>query len=158
MQKVSKKITIMGLLANCSTDDARLLLKKYGYPNAKNKAELELQLAKLYKDASDKKQIEKEFAEIHPHKNFLQRYLAPQKPIETTEITAEKIIENPSVIGNEIVSNCNGDSACECCNSAFDGNTNQKNSFLSNNDKLIVFGMFGIVSILALVIVSQKNK
>ena len=159
MQKGNKKITIMGLLANCSTDDARLLLKKYGYPDAKNRAELELSLANLYKSADDKKQVEKDFADIHPHKNFLKRYLTLEAPKQTTEITAEKIIESDvTPTSNEIVSNCNGDGTCTCCQSSFDGSEKQKTSKISENEKLIIFGMFGIVSILALVIVSQKNK
>ena len=159
MQKGNKKITIMGLLANCSTDDARLLLKKYGYPDAKNRAELELSLANLYKSADDKKQVEKDFADIHPHKNFLKRYLTLETPKQTTEITAEKIIESDvTPTSNEIVSNCNGDETCTCCQFSFEGSETQKSSKISDNEKLIIFGMFGIVSILALVIVSQKNK
>lgn len=158
MQKGNKKITIMGLLANSSTDDARLLLKKYGYPNARNKAELELLLAKMYKDADDKKQVEKDFAEIHPHKNFLKRYLTTETPKESVEIVAEKIVETPLTTIEESTSNCNGDTTCSCCKSSFDGDQKSSSLKFSENDKLIILGMFGIVSILALVIVSQKNK
>lgn len=158
MQKGNKKITIMGLLANCSTDDARLLLKKYGYPNAKNRAELELQLAKLYKEADDKKQVEKDFAEIHPHKNFIKRYLTTETPKESVEVVAEKIVEMPLTSSKESTSNCNGDTTCSCCQSSFDGSEKSNSLKFSENDKLIILGMFGIVSILALVIVSQKNK
>ena len=158
MQKRNQKITIMGLLANSSTDDARLLLKKYGYPNARNRAELELSLAKIYKDADDKRQVEKDFAEIHPHKNFLKKYLTIETPKENVEIVAEKIVETPLTTIEESTSNCNGDTTCSCCKSSFDGTQKSNSLKLSENDKLIIFGMFGIVSILALVIVSQKNK
>lgn len=156
MQKGNKKITIMGLLANCSTDDARKLLKKYGYPNARNKSELELQLANLYKDADDKKQVEEDFANIHPHKNFLKRYLI--EPKESIEVVAEKIVETPLTTIEEPTSNCNGDNSCSCCKSSFDGSEKSNSAKNTENDKLIVMGMFGIVSILALVIISQKNK
>jgi hypothetical protein len=158
MQKGNKKITIMGLLANGSTDDARLLLKKYGYPNARNKEELELTLAKIYKDADDKRKVEKDFAEIHPHKNFLKKYLTIEAPKPSMEIVAEKIVETPLTTIEESTSNCNGDTACSCCKSSFDGNQKSSSLKFSENDKLIILGMFGIVSILALVIVSQKNK
>jgi hypothetical protein len=158
MQKGTKNITIMGLLANCSTDDARQLLKKYNYPNARNKSELEVQLAKLYKEADDKKQVEKDFAEIHPHKNFLKRYLTNDIPKPSIEVVAEKIVETPLTTSEEITSNCNGDTTCSCCKSSFDGSEKTNSHKLSENDKLIILGMFGIVSILALVIVSQKNK
>lgn len=156
MQKGNKKITIMGLLANSSTDDARLLLKKYGYPNARNKAELELLLAKMYKDADDKKQVEKDFAEIHPHKNFLKRYLTTETPKESVEIVAEKIVETPLTTIEESTSNCNGDTTCSCCKSSFDGDQKSSSLKFSENDKLIILGMFGIVSILALVMINKK--
>lgn len=148
----------MGLLANCSTDDARLLLKKYGYPNARNRAELELGLAKIYKDADDKKQIEKDFAEIHPHKNFLKRYFITETPKDSVEVVAEKIVETPLTSIEEGASSYNGETTCSCCKSSFDGNQKSSSLKFSENDKLIILGMFGIVSILALVIVSQKNK
>ena len=161
-----KKITIMGLLADCSTDEARVLLKKYGMPPAKNKAELELALAKLYKNCDDKKQLERDFAEIHPHKEFLKKYIFP-KPPEKSEVVVEDKKEEtttpsiPPVQMPEFVSNCNGNPNCTCCNSNFNGadgskNTNETTS--NDKDKLIVYGMFGIVSILALVLISQQIK
>jgi hypothetical protein len=161
----SKKITIMGLLAECSTDQARNLLKKYGMPPAKNKAELELALANLYKTADDKKQLEKDFAEIHPHKNFMKKYLAPNMPqkkeikVEEIKVVETKAEPTKEIIATEIKSNANGNCSCGCSN--FSGADQLKKSENSNNndkDKLIVYGMFGIVSILALVLISQQIK
>jgi hypothetical protein len=161
-----KKITIMGLLADCSTDEARLLLKKYGMPPAKNKAELELLLAKLYKTCDDKKQLEKDFADIHPHKDFLKKYIAPS-PVVKSEPIAEEIIPQVSnqaatpVQMPEFVSNCNGNTNCGCSDSNFNGSNSSKNTDITGSndkDKLIVYGMFGIVSILALVLISQQIK
>lgn len=148
----------MGLLANCSTDEARMLLKKYNYPNAKNRQELELLLAKMYKEAEDKKQIEKDFAEIHPHKNFLKRYLIEEKP-KKTEIVAEQIVESqPTKTEDYSTSNCNGNCTCTSCKSNVSGNIPEQTPIFNNNERLMIFGMFGIISILALVIVNQKNK
>jgi hypothetical protein len=165
--QTTKKITIMGLLADCSTDEARALLKKYGMPPAKNKAELELALAKLYKTCDDKKSLEKDFAEIHPHKDFLKKYIVPKPPVQSEvvveEIKSETTTPNiPPEKMPELVSNCNGNPNCNCCNnsnySGADGLKNTDTATSTDKDKLIVYGMFGIVSILALVLISQQIK
>jgi hypothetical protein len=161
MQKGTKKITIMGLLANCSTDEARALLKKYGYPDAKNRSDLEVQLAKLYKDADDKRQVEKDFAKIHPHKDFIGRYIfETPKEIKTVIETVEQISTEPTPQSlPEVKSAMDEDKSCGCGCSNMDGNPNQNTNSNSRteNDKIIIYGMFGIVSILALVLIT-KNK
>lgn len=157
----------MGLLAECSTNEARQLLSKYGMPPAKNKAELELALANLYKNCDDKKQLEKDFANIHPHKEFMKKYLSPTAPkkelvVEELKIEETKITpEIPKPIMPEPVSNCNGNEKCNCACSDFsgiDGNPSKQTEKTIDKDKLIIFGMFGIVSILALVLISQQKK
>jgi hypothetical protein len=158
----NRKITIMGLLAECSTDDAKQLLKKYGLPDAKNKEDLELKLATLYKKCVDKKQLEKDFAEIHPHKEFMKKYLLSiplAKEVVVEDLTPPTSLTVESVATPEIVSNCDG-KTCTCNSSNFSGidgsQTNTTNN-LNDKDKLIIFGMFGFFSILALVLISQKK-
>jgi hypothetical protein len=161
MQKGTRKITIMGLLANCSTDEARALLKKYGYPDAKNRSDLEVQLAKLYKEADDKRQVEKDFAQIHPHKEFISRYIfKTPKESKTTVETVEELTTAPipqSVPETKLGMDESKSCACGCSN--LDGTTNQtaNTPVRTENDKLIIYSMFGIVSILALVMIN-KNK
>lgn len=160
-----KKITIMGLLAECSTNEARALLNKYGMPPANNKAELELALAKLYKTCDDKKQLEKDFADIHPHKDFLKKYF-PRPPIKSEVVVGEKKEEttNQTITPAqmpELISNTFGNPNCTCNGSNFsncDGSKNTDNLTSNDKDKIIVYGMFGIVSILALVLISQQIK
>lgn len=160
-----KKITIMGLLADCSTDEARKLLKKYGVAPAKNKAELELRLAELYKNCDDKRQLEKDFAQIHPHKEFLTKYLLPKTPTPK-EIVVEDLspaiptpLPDETKVVPELMSNCSG-TKCTCNEkySGADGTNSTQSSNSADKDKLIVYGMFGIVSILALVLISQQLK
>jgi hypothetical protein len=103
------------------------------------------------------RQVEKDFAEIHPHKNFLKKYLTIEAPKPSMEIVAEKIVETPLTTIEESTSNCNGDTTCSCCKSSFDGTQKSSSLKFSENDKLIILGMFGIVSILALVLIT-KNK
>jgi hypothetical protein len=161
MQKGTKKITIMGLLANCSTDEARALLKNYGYPDAKNKTDLEVQLAKLYKDTDDKRQLEKDFAEIHPHKNFIGKYIFETPKTEKTVVeTVEEISTAPiPAIMPEYKSGVDESKSCSCGCSNMDGNANvgSTSGGKTENDKIIIYSMFGIVSILALVLIN-KNK
>ena len=161
-RETNRKITIMGLLAECSTDDARKLLKKYGLPEARNTQELEFQLAKLYKTCDDKKQLERDFAEIHPHKEFLKKYLLPPPP-KKEDIVIEDLTPEPIVINEiktpELETNFNG-ASYPYNNQVFsglDGSQNNSNSLSNDKDKLIIFGMFGFVSILALVLISRNN-
>jgi hypothetical protein len=159
MQKGTKKITIMGLLANCSTDEARALLKKYGYPDAKNRADLEVQLAKLYKESDDKRQVEKDFAQIHPHKEFISRYIFATPKETTTVETVEEISTLPipqSVPETKIGMDESKSCSCGCSNFEGTSNATGNPTVRTENDKLIIYSMFGIVSILALVMINKK--
>lgn len=78
----------MTLLANEATKESRELLKKYKRPDAKGYADLELKLAELYSATPDKFGLEKQMAEIHPHKNWLVKRLELDKP---KEIKVEKV-------------------------------------------------------------------
>jgi hypothetical protein len=91
-QPKKKEITLMTVLAYESTSDAQKLLKKYGREPAKGYADLEIKLANLYFDTPDKVQLEKELAEIHPHKIWL---LDNTQPIVKQEVVVtEKPNEN----------------------------------------------------------------
>lgn len=161
--EANRKITIMGLLAECSTNDAKKLIKKYGLPAPRNTQELEFQLAKLYKTCDDKKQLERDFAEIHPHKEFLKKYLLPKPPVPT-ELEVKTLVPDPIVVKEkeqtpETVSNMNGYPYPHNISSfnGLDGNQTIANNSTNDKDRLIIFGMFGFVSILALVLISRNN-
>jgi hypothetical protein len=87
-KNTKQEITLMTLLANESASESRKLLKKYNKPDAKNCADLEVKLAQLYFDAPDKLAIEKELAEIHPHKEWILKRTKVEeveKPVEVVE-------------------------------------------------------------------------
>lgn len=94
----------MTLLASEATKEAKDLLKKYNRPNATSYADLELKLAELYTSSNDKFGLEKEMAEIHPHKNWLLKRLELDKPKEVKvekmefETTKETKPQTPSVV------------------------------------------------------------
>lgn len=83
-------ITLMTLLANEATDGSRKLLKKYGEPDAKNYKDLEIKLAELYFKTQDKVQLEKELADIHPHKKWILKNTEPEVKITETVIEEKK--------------------------------------------------------------------
>lgn len=101
----------MTLLANESTSDSRKLLKKYGKEDAKDHNDLEKKLEQLYYSADDKLQVEKEMAEIHPHKKWLFRTLKPVVEMK------EEIKEKTS----------GADGVCSCCSKK--SNVNENSSF-----------------------------
>ena len=70
-----QEITLMTILANEADKESRHILKKYNKPNAQNHADLEVKLAELYFEQDDKLAIEKDLANIHPHKNWIVKTL-----------------------------------------------------------------------------------
>ncbi len=91
-------IPLLELLAINATGPSRLLLKKHGKEDAKGYEDLRDKLADLYQSEKDKIAIEKEFAEIHPHKEFILKYLAPKVTVNVPEPTAS----------------CEGNPNCNC--------------------------------------------
>ena len=87
-KKQKPTIPLLELLAINATGPARLLLKKHGKQDADGYEDLQYKLAELYDSEKDKLAIEKEFAEIHPHKEFILKYLTPQTTITIPEPTS----------------------------------------------------------------------
>lgn len=147
---MKQRVTLLGVIANGSTADARKLLKKYNEPDAKNHQDLEYKLTKLYANAPDKIQIEKEIASIHPHKDFILKYNSESKivdPEQGIEKTRKMIVEPlEATVNNDFSKSC----ACGCGNSNFDSNTNQPNTTMGMNSGIMVLGILGIISIFAL--------
>jgi hypothetical protein len=165
--KKKSRVTLLGTIANGSTGNARRLLQKYDYPDANGYDDLELKLTQLYHSTEDKKAIEKDLAEIHPHKDFILKYCPPNQPTETTSenLQIEKISnqQNSCGCGNPYCPSNYGGScsaietqsnACGC--SGVDG-TQSNNNNSGNTDKSLIIsasmiGLFtlGIISIFAL--------
>ena len=56
------------------------MLKKYTGEDAFSENDLEDKLAKLYSTSNTKLDLEKEFAVIHPHKEFILKYCMEKQP------------------------------------------------------------------------------
>jgi len=164
------RVTLLGVISNGSTADARRLLKKYDYPDASDYDDLEYKLTTLYRSIDDKRALEKDLAEIHPHKDFILKYCpAPEKTemvaekMEVANMSPEKQMSNCSCGNPYCASNYGGgcsaietkSNACGC--SGADGSSNTPDNI--NNDKSLIIsasmiGLFtiGIISIFALTI------
>jgi len=90
-RKKSEYSTLLSVLANASTDKAKGLLKKHTGLNATDVKDLEIKLAKLYASSPAKIDLEKEFAEIHPHKEFILKYNNPKVKVEPLQSNPEPI-------------------------------------------------------------------
>jgi len=159
---LKKDITLMGVIANASTADARRLLKKYNESDAVNHEDLEFKLSKLYKNADDKKILEKELAEIHPHKDFILKNLStPEKPKESdpTELIVEQETIKPCTCELESrVSSMDGNNSCACGCSGIDGSqANFQPGIHKNDNTVAILGVLGIITIFAMIIINKKN-
>ena len=86
---------LMSVLSNGSTDKALKLLKDKTGETAQNEKDLEYKLSKMYINSTDKVEIEKQLATIHPHKDFILKYLAPkiETPTESPKVEEVKHIQ-----------------------------------------------------------------
>lgn len=178
MQPKAKKKNIGGLLGLLSVDatqDVNNILAKHGIAKSNNPSDLVQKLADLYRNAPDKRILEKELVEIHPHKDFILKY-SEQLPA-TSKVVSENIkfgdeqevkqmlkqyISTAPPI-NEF-SNCEGNPNCNChkkmsnacggCSSfsGFDSSNGvalQGGSPQNNNKDLIIGGLI-LVTVLGL--------
>lgn len=161
--------TLLSVLANGSTEKASSVLKKYSGETAKDTKDLEIKLAKMYAVSPSKLDIEKEFAEIHPHKDFILKYVKvevkpKQEPIQNN---IEDLPKDTQKVILEDTASFSGVSQCGCgcgLKSNFDGDlARQQNQLQQPNqpivDKNSVFGFVSIVAILGLVLYfSNQNR
>jgi GTP cyclohydrolase FolE2 len=167
---LKKDITLLCLLANEATGNTRRLLADLGEPESVNHADLELKLAETYKKQGDKATFEKRLAEIHPHKEFILKYLgqATENPTPEdvkTQLKKEIKDEQEETAVSENFHNACGCSSCKSnsevqsnacgCSSNFSGSASNANLTTSDRDAARQnLMMLGIVSVVALSIVA----
>lgn len=83
--------TLLSVLANGSTAEARKLLKRHTGEDAMNVKDLEVKLAKLYAQSTNKFDLEKEFVQIHPHKEFIVKYTQPKVELSAKSDLQEEL-------------------------------------------------------------------
>lgn len=166
METRRKKIDgLLSLLSVEATKDSRDLLKKHGKPDAKNYKDLESKLAELFQSCEDKKAFEKELCEIHPHKQFILRYVEKPTPKETkieapnglaiTQDNIKEILREYISSNSENFSNCAGNPNCNCGSSSFTGGPGGQAPTPINNTVMLM-GVLGVVAIVGLLVYSKK--
>ena len=162
----------MTLLANEATADARKLLKKYNKADAKDCADLEIKLAQLYFDTPDKIEIEKDLAEIHPHKNWILKRTKVEEDKPEVVVDIQKTSSADGECNNP---NCPVHGKCIGVSNADGVPTNpyyqtpeQKEGIIKQNEAITnqqpylmyvpVLGMVTIAAVVIYALSSVKNK
>lgn len=166
--------TLLSVLANGSELESRDLLKKYSGQDAQNTQDLEVKLARVYALSTDKREIEKHFALIHPHKEFILKYIKPQEELQPLKaddsITPETELVEAKKVTHTVLhdgySNANGldcdksSNACGC-SSSFNGYSNMSGdsqTLTTNNHGIMVVGIVSIVALVGMVLYLHKSK
>ncbi len=174
----NKKIqytSLISVLANGSTADARALLVKNTGQDAKNRKDLANKLALMYMKSHDKIDVEKAFAQMHPHKDFLMKYLTPKEgeKLKVTELTPAPdpltpAPANTSTPVNTVMvdankSNFSGSNDCPCrCPYCMGQYSNASGGSMpaqaqSNSTAIIVVGIVGLVALAGMVMYLKKD-
>lgn len=171
--------TLLSVLANGSTDKARDLLKRHSGQDATNSQDLQVKLARVYALSPSKIEIEKEFAQIHPHKDFILKYLSPKAEVSTPVVdkvvVKEEVVEqghapcgNPRCTKCNEFFNCGGNSSCSCgktsnaCGSCsqFSGADGGQSLAVQpqNQNAVVIVGLVSIVALFGMVLYLKSNK
>lgn len=165
LRQRKQEITLMTLLANESAKDSAGILAKYKIPKAKDHRDLEVKLAKLYfHPKTDKLQIEKELAEIHPHKKWIVKALK-LKSTEDVDKLEQDLLESAKKSKEEIEklkAKCEEEHVSKSQTSNFSGNENTQESGSEKKltNSMEVIGLVGVVGLLGitLILVSKNLK
>lgn len=154
-KKKKPDITLLTLLAYEATGDSQKLLQKHGMSKAQSYRDLENKLAELYFNSTDQKlELEKEMAEIHPHKKWFIRVLGDQIKKEEPKKEEIKVVELGTT---EKKSGCD----CSTCTASKELTASAEGETASqlqiNNSNLtLALTVVGIVGIVALAL-NKKN-
>lgn len=171
-RKKKNYIPIQTLIAFNNTDEALRLLERNGY-KANSLNDIQIQLTELYKNSPDKMEIERQFVEIHPHKNLILKHLAPKESkedktiVEVSKPTEEQVNkEIRNTVVHDGYSSCEGNPNCSCnkksnfssaCGcSGFDGTGKQSTQPAKVDNSFNSIVVLGIVAIFGMLI--YKNK
>lgn len=140
------------------------MLKSTG-EDARNRAELVQRLAKMYATSTNKIDLERQFAEIHPHKDFILKYCSPKQMAKAPEppkmeddacpTTAPPIITQHTSNADGTC-NCN----CYCCKERkekFSGVDGESPRPTKPENSVLIAGMVTMVCIVALIVFNKKD-
>jgi hypothetical protein len=158
--------TLLSVLSSGSTPEARVLLKKYTGEDAFSENDLEDKLARLYSTSNTKLDLEKEFAVIHPHKEFILKYcMEKQAPIDVNKLNTgnTEIVKQVEIITpptKEQIENPTEGKACTCgCQKYANADGDSSGSGISSGTlTLAVLGLVSIVAIAGTIMYLKSNR
>jgi hypothetical protein len=156
--------TLLSVLANGSELESRALLKKHSGQDAQDTKDLEVKLARVYALSPIKIEIEKEFAEIHPHKDFILKYFKPEPIIIEKDITkVTNLAEEPvTIVPKQVYSKAEGENQCNChkCMGGYSNASGSEQPIVmpKDNNSIMVVGIVSIVAIFGMVLYLKNNK
>ena len=153
--------TLLSVLAQGSTDGARSILKKYSGQDAKDLTDLEIKLANMYSNSPKKIDIEKDFADIHPHKDFILKYLSPKEVDKQVPMNNEAENKIVAMATDSKTSSCEGNCNCGCHKSNINGDYSNvggetQNSQTSRN-QVYMLGFVSIVAIFGMALIYKQK-
>lgn len=173
MSRISKRQreykTLLSVLAHGSTGKARALLIENTGEDADNAIDLERKLAKMYFGSTSKIDIERAFALMHPHKDFILKYVEPKQiaPMQTKlpegsiPLNAENLIPFKQVE----LSNPKEATSCGCgCGGSYSNASGggSSNSGANNlNQSVVIIGLVSVVamvSVIGVILYLKSNK
>lgn len=153
--------TLLAVLANGSAEKASALLKKYSGETAQNPQDLQVKLARLYAVSPSKLDLEKEFAEIHPHKDFILKYTKPKVELQPLQPEVKEKVateEKKMIVVDDGYSNASGGGSCPCqkCAGGYSNASGDTVSVPQNNNTAMV--VFGAVAVVGMILYFSNKK
>jgi hypothetical protein len=166
-RKQKQYTTLLSVLACGATPEARKLVKTETGKDAFSEPDLEDKLAQMYADSNSKLDLEKRFAEIHPHKDFILKYCTPPAlPVDlaklntanTNVVKQVEIITEPTKADTE---NPTEGRACMCgrCGgfSSADGSAPSSSS-VNTQLTIVVLGLVSIFAIAGTIMYLKNSR
>jgi len=172
VSKISKRQreykTLLSVLAHGSTPQARALLIENTGQDANNTIDLERKLAQMYFGSTSKIDIERAFALMHPHKDFILKYVQPKQvtpmqkelPAGAIPLNAENLVPFKQVE----LSSPKETTSCGCgcggnySNASGGGSSNGANNLNQSVVIISLVSVVAMVSVIGVILYLKSNK
>lgn len=154
MQNKQKEYrSLLYIIANSCPSGCIEILKKYNGEKctSKNPKEIEMKLARMYALSASKIDIEKDFANIHPHKNFiLKNAETPKSKERDLVVSKDDGVINPIIVEKAPVIEDMKHSSIDATNET----TTRSN--LELNIPIIALSIVGIIALTGMILYAKR--
>jgi hypothetical protein len=146
MSKKKEYKSLLTILTISNPSACKEILAKYSNDSSvRDMKELQMKLARTYAVSSNKIDMERDFAQIHPHKDFIMKYFLPKEEFVVKD--SPVMIETPA----EPTKSANGCN-CECSKySNAEGNSPAPQGESISSNSIMMLSIVGIVAIVGMV-------